>query len=101
MANFPFPRIPRRGDPNAAIVVHKNLTDFVNEFLTPGQYYPPRVPRSDDPLKHLVVDKNMQEAVALLMGASATFYFPYAVRRNDPNAAIILQKNLEALVKAV
>ena len=103
MAIFLFPRSPRRGDEKAALVVQKNLEDFVKSVVPSHQYYPPMVPRDEDPYAHLVVDKNMVAAVKLVLpNADPPFFFPYVIRREDTvNGALILQKNLEALVARV
>lgn len=99
VASFAFARVPRRADPNAALVVQKNLEDFMTSALDPVLYHPPEKPRRDDKLSFLVVQRNLADAVDLL--SLAPFFFPYAPRRNDPHAALVVQKNLEALVKAV
>ena len=102
MAEFVFARTPRRGDPDAALVVQKNLEEFTSAALHPIIWYAPERPRKDDPLKHLVVDRNLQAAVFdVLKEENLPFFFPYTVRRRDPNAALVLQKNLEALVTAL
>jgi hypothetical protein len=103
MADFAFPRSPRRGDVKAALVVQKNLEDFMRAAIPTHQYYAPMIPRDDDPLAHLVVDKNMVDAVKLVLTEDKLpFFFPYVIRRDDPlNGALILQKNLEALVAKV
>lgn len=101
MADFPFPRLPRRDDPFAALTVQKNIEDFANALLSPKTYFPPEKPRRDDPLMHLVVDRNLRDAASAVLDPSQLpFFFPYVVRRNDHFAAMILQKNLEALVRA-
>ena len=99
MARFNFSRVPRRDDQNAALVVQKNLEDLMNSKLKPVLYYPSAKPRLNDPLNHMVVNQNMIEAVPLVVDETAhPFFYPYVIRRNDPNAALILQRNLEALV---
>ena len=86
------------------MVVQKNLEDFIKAVVSSHQYYPPMIPRNRDPLAHLVVDQNMKAALKLVLpeDEAGKFYFPYTIRRNDVvNSALILQKNLEALVAKV